>query len=277
MRVDLHIHTTASDSRWTPAQVVEGVQALGIGLFAIADHDAVNHVELTASLAKQAGVAFLPGVEITTVADGHTFHILGYGIDPQASPMRTFLPQNRAKLEAEDDRNIQYLITQGYAIDFEHYLAYEYDRKRGGFKSINYLMDQGFCSDLRTYSQTIRANLPPISPDFASVPEAISAIRESGGIPILAHPGVSFHYNDGLDEAMLTQLQEFGIVGAECYSYAHDDETTAACVEWCTQHNLLITGGSDYHGGFAGRALGQPEVYTTDLHLGELESHIRRS
>lgn len=273
-RVDLHIHTTASDGCWTPAQVVEGLQALDIGLFAVADHDTVASVKTAEAMAYQAGIGFLRGVEITAAADEHIFHILGYGIDPENAELLAFLEENHAKLEATDDRVIQNLIASGYTIDVEDYHTYEYAPTRGGFKSINYLVDRGFCTDLKGYFQDIRANLPHEVPDYAPVPEAVSIIRRAGGMPILAHPGVSFHYDGGVTAAGLTQMLAQGIAGVECYSYAHDAETAAFCVDWCVRNDMLITGGSDYHGGFAGRALGEPEIYMADLHLGDLEAQI---
>jgi hypothetical protein len=273
-RVDLHIHTTASDGCWTPAQVVEGLQALGVGLFAVADHDTVASVKVAEALARQTDLAFLRGVEISAAADGHVFHILGYGIDPEDAELLSFLKENHARLEATDDRVIQNLIASGHAIDVEDYQTYEYARSRGGFKSFNYLIDRGFCTDLKGYFQDIRTNLPHELPDFAPVFEATSIIRRIGGVPILAHPGVSFHYDGGVTDAGLTQMLAQGIAGVECYSYAHDAATTAFCVDWCMHHDMLITGGSDYHGGFVGRALGEPEVYIVDLRLGVLEEKI---
>ncbi len=273
-RVDLHIHTTASDSCWTPAQVVEGLQTLGVGLFAVADHDTVASVKVAEALARQAHLAFLRAVEITAAADGHIFHILGYGIDPDKTELLAFLGKNHTELVATDDRVIQSLIASGYAIDIEDYRAYKYARTRGGFKSINYLIDRGFCTDLRGYFQDIRANLPHEAPRYAHVSDVVSVIRRAGGVPILAHPGASFHYAGGVTEAGLARMLGYGIAGVECYSYAHDAATAAFCVDWCLCHDMLITGGSDYHGGFAGRALGEPEIYLTDLRLGALEAQI---
>jgi len=103
--------------------------------------------------------------------------------------------------------------------------------------------------------------------------EAIAAIRAAGGVPILAHPSASLRRN-GCTEEDLNAVLDYGIAGIECYSYAHDDAMTARCVEWCQRHNLLITGGSDYHGGFAGRALGVPVVDSAYLRLGKLEALI---
>ncbi len=199
--------------------------------------------------------------------------VLGYCIDPEDTELLAFLEENHAKLEATDDRVIQNLIALGYSIDVGDYQAYTYARARGGFKSVNYLIDRGFCADLKSYFR-IRTDIPHEVPDYAPVSDVVSVIRQAGGVPILAHPGVSFHYNGGVTAAGLRRMLDNGIAGVECYSYAHDAATAAFCADWCMRHDSLITGGSDYHGGFAGRTLGDPEVYVADLRLGVIEEKI---
>lgn len=278
MRTDLHIHTTASDSCWTPERVVEGIQAMGIGLFAITDHDTTANVYATETLARAAGLAFLRGVEVSTMirerdANGLTLHILGYGIDPENKVLQSVIWRNNKLLKEGDDTQIQDLIALGYAINLNDYANYENDRTRGGWRALNFLIDQGICANAREFFRVLWPKMPHRWPDFAHPTEAIAAIRAAGGVPILAHPGASFRRNENTGEN-LNAVLDYGIAGVECYSYAHDDALTALCIEWCQRHNLLITGGSDYHGGFAGRALGVPVVDSEHLHLGELENMI---
>ena len=278
MRVDLHIHTTASDGCWTPERVVEGIQAAKIGLFAIADHDTTANVRATEVLARAAGIAFLRGVEISTMDRNHGFgelmlHILGYGIDLGNPALQSIIRRNEALLQATDDANIQDLVRQGYAIDLDDYATYEHDHTRGGWRSLNYLIDRGICADGREFFNVLWPRMTHQWPDFAHPTEAVTAILAAGGVPILAHPGASFDHDRFTEEDLNTVL-DYGIAGVECYSYAHDAAMTALCVKWCQRHNLLITGGSDYHGGFAGRALGVPVVDLDYLRLGELEDLI---
>ena len=81
MRVDLHIHTTASDGTWTPAELVEQALAVGLGALAVTDHDSVANVAEAAALAREVGLRFLPAAEICSTKEDLSFHILGYGID----------------------------------------------------------------------------------------------------------------------------------------------------------------------------------------------------
>jgi predicted metal-dependent phosphoesterase TrpH len=136
-------------------------------------------------------------------------------------------------------------------------------------QSLNFLIDRGFCTGPQDYFDKLVNPQRPEWPAFPHPADAIAAIREAGGVPILAHPGASLR-QVGVTEETLRPFLDFGIGGLECYACYHDEATTRFCLEWCDRHDLLITGGSDSHGGFVGRELGVPVVHTTDLRLGEL-------
>jgi predicted metal-dependent phosphoesterase TrpH len=271
MRTDLHIHTTASDGCWPPERVVAEVEARAIGLFAIADHDTIANVPSTQALAREAGLGFLHGVEVNTRLDGHIFHVLAYGFDLEAPALATLLHENSARTDQYNENIVRCLIAAGYPIDLDDYFAYEYDRTRGGWKPLNFAIDRGFCADLGGYFDLV-AGLPAELPSFPHPAEAVVVIREAGGVPILAHPGTSLAHA-GITEETLYPFLDFGLAGLECYSHYHDEATTRFCLDWCKRHDLLITGGSDCHGGFAGRELGVPVVDTANLRLGELLEH----
>jgi len=268
MRVDLHIHTTASDGRWLPAQVVKQVRRAGLDLFAVADHDAVDSLRPVEALVRGTGPAFIPGVEVSTTLNGHLFHILGYGVDPDSPHLLTMLSENREKMESVDLQSIQKLKDAGHEISYADYERYENDVTRGGWKALNLFIDRGFCRDVRDFfGRLFVGEMALRLPVFASPQSAISLLHRSGAIVICAHPGYSAG-EDGL--STLDQLVEHGLDGLECYSPYHDDRTTRQLTAYCRQRNLLITAGSDCHGGFAGRTLGQPQVDSEDLALGPL-------
>ncbi|MGD1993715.1 MAG: PHP domain-containing protein [Anaerolineae bacterium] len=276
MRADLHIHTTASDGCWTPEEVINQLQRKGIDLFAIADHDTVTHVAPMATLARAADLAFLPGVEVSARLNGQTLHILGYGIKLQSAELNELLEQNTARLEWVNEEILRLLARAGHPVDLATYAAYETDPSRGGWRALNYLIDQGFCRDVHDFLVRLCDGVPhPPAPDFPHPGQVCATIRAAGGLPVLAHPGASLG-DQTFDQETLAPLLELGLAGLECYSYAHDAATTATCLAFCRRHDLLITGGSDSHGGFAGRHLGVPQVAVADLHLGELARHIDR-
>lgn len=269
-KVDLHIHTLASDGTWTPAETVAAVQASGVGLFAVTDHDTVASVAAAARLAAEAGLGFLPGVEISTTLGGQLFHILGYGIDPENAALRRILTHNTDLMEEVDHDSIRKLVADGLPIAYDEFRAYEHDPRRGGWKSLAYLIDKGMCTGVGDFfSDLFTPERGIVFPEFPQPAEAIAAIKTAGGIPVLAHPGSDFH-GPALEETLnLFAAQD--IEGVECFHLCHDAATTRRAVEWCDRHGLLITGGSDCHGGFVpGRKLGVPDIRLGQLRLGGL-------
>ncbi len=275
MRTDLHIHTTASDGCWTPAETVAHVRETGIDLFAIADHESTANVVETAALARAAGLAFLPAVEVTTLADNTNFHVLGYGIDPLDPALDAVLSANIARMHWVNDETLRRLAHHGHPVSMEAYACYQNDPSRGGWSALNYLIDLGVCRDAHDFFA--RIFVPPFrppEPDFPHPAEAAALIRAAGGLPILAHPGASLR-QQGLDKTTLAPFVEFDLAGIECYTSYHDPAATQVCLDFCRHHDLLITGGSDCHGRFVGRPLGIPAIYLADLRLGPLEEYIR--
>ncbi|MBN1640697.1 MAG: PHP domain-containing protein [Anaerolineae bacterium] len=274
MRVDLHIHTSASDGRWSPEQVVDQVRREGIELFAIADHDTIDHVRPTEAHAAGAGLAFLRAVEISTTLHDYLFHILGYDIVPEDAQLLDLLARNRETMEQIDRQSIRKLIAAGYEISMDDYDRYEHDPPRGGWKALSLFIDRGFCTSVADfYGRLFSGDMALVMPPFAPPDEVISTIHRTGGIAICAHPGYSVR---GDDLGMLDELIALGLDGLECYSPYHDRALTDRLIAFARARGLLITAGSDCHGGFAARALGQPEAYLRDLELGPLLSRAVR-
>ena len=273
MRVDLHIHTTASDGCWSPEQVVSHVLEEGIGLFAVTDHDSVANVGQSQSLAREADLAFLTGVEISASFDGRLAHILGYGIDIHNKALCELLESNYGLLSGYNDESIRQLAAAGVPLDLQDYARYERDPARGGWKSLDYLIDQGLCKNVDDFFRRIDVTIDVPLPRFPHPTRVAEVIRGAGGVPVLAHPG-NMVRDGSTTRDVLTWVLDFEVSGLECYSSYHDETFTQACLGFCDQHDLLITGGSDCHGGFVGRPLGIPVVDTDLLELGELVQHL---
>ena len=131
MRVDLHIHSTASDGRWHPAPLVDQVRKTGIDLFAVADHDTVANVLPVQAAMRGSGLGFIRAVEISSMLNGHNFHVVGYGIDPRHPALERLLADNREKMEGVDLESIRKLVAAGYDISYQEYERYENDPTRG--------------------------------------------------------------------------------------------------------------------------------------------------
>jgi 3',5'-nucleoside bisphosphate phosphatase len=278
-RVDLHIHTVASDGRWTVPSLIEALEQEGITLFAVTDHDSVGSVAAAETLARESDLAFLRGVEISTKMDGRLMHVLAYGFDLDHRPFVDLIEQNEARLQAYDDELVERLVKAGYQLDLDAYRTYTWDRRRGGWKSLNYLIDQGLCRDVHGFfDELFVGDLQVDFPDFPSPEEVIPLIRAAGGRPVWAHPANSLslnpRYHPQDDEGVLARMVDCGIEGLECYTCYHDGPWTARLLAWADRYGLLVTGGSDSHGGFVGRHLGRPEISFEQLCLGPLVERI---
>lgn len=270
MKADLHIHTTASDGTWTPQELVEQALQVGLGIFAVTDHDSVANVAETAALAQAAGLKFLPAAEICSTKEDLSFHILGYGIDINNKHLLELTRHNENLLRQKDVDSIALLKRDGWPVDCEEFAAYAYDRRRGGWAALAYLEDKGLCSGVNDFFQRIFTAEHDLGfPEFPPINQVVDAVHGAGGIAICAHAASGFH-GPGLERVM-DLLRTEPLDGFECYHSGHSEAGTQRLLRHCQKHNLYITGGSDCHGTFVpGRALGVPYVDTSMLKLGDL-------
>ena len=265
MLADLHIHTDASDGTWSPSVLVKKVKERGLGLFAVADHDSVMNVAQTQILSKSEGIRYLRSVEISSIFDGNFFHILGYEIDIENKKLSDLLSFNISIFFEFQER-----VIKGFSLSIDDFRNYTYDKSRGGMKILNFMIDRGACKDIVDYIRLVYKENSFDPPPYKTVKEVVQLIKDAGGVPVLAHPGSKLT-SSGLKIDDLKKFTAWGIEGLECYSQYHDKKTTEDFVNFCNEHDLLITGGSDCHGDFIPtRRLGYPEVDVKDLRLGKL-------
>lgn len=267
MRADLHIHTTASDGTWTPQEVITKALQKNIKVLAITDHDSVQNVHLASQLAKSSGIRFLPAAEICSTKGDLSFHILAYGIDIANKNLLDLLKHNEQLLVQKDLDSIVMLERAGWNVSSKEFADYTYDRRRGGWRALAYLIDKGLCTGVNDFFQRIFTEEYDLGfPEFPSIDEVVKTIHAADGVAICAHAASGFH-GPGLVKVM-DLLQQENLDGFECYHSSHNKENTAYLVDYCQQNNLLISGGSDCHGTFVpGRNLGEPFIDTDMLRL----------
>lgn len=270
LKCDLHLHTTASDGTWLPLEVVEQALIAGLGMIAVTDHETTANVLETEKIALAAGLKFLRGAEISATQGKSCFHILGYGIDIEHKGLQELLQHNERLLELKDLESIEVLAARGWAVEVSEYLTYENDRKRGGWKALNYLIDKGLCYDVTDFFTRVFTKENTLGfPVFPKVNEIIAMIHAAGGRAILAHPASEVH-GPGLEKTMARVAGE-AFDGFECFHSRHNVEDSAFLYEHCLANNLMITGGSDCHGTFVkNREIGKPEIYLEKLTLKNL-------
>lgn len=273
-KVDLHIHSYYSDGTWDPEEVVRAALNNDVGIMSITDHDDLRGILEGEISAKNLNIKYLRGIEISSTLNDELFHILAYGMDISNKELLALIEENTKKLEEKDDNTIKYLIDEGYHIDFEEYLNYENNPRRGGWKALNFLIDKKLCEDVGDYFGRLFKDKHAMQfPVFKHPSEVIEIVKKAGGVSVLAHP---YYYPSNEEvSTRLGKFLEYGIEGFECIHPNHSEKVTRECIEWCKKNKLIITAGSDSHGDFIkSRIIGKPEAKISDINLGILEQYI---
>ena len=279
MAIDLHLHTHASDGTLSPRELLTAAAKLGLSAVSITDHDTTAALAASTAIAAELGLAFIPGVELSaSYTPDVSLHILGYGIDPTHPKIRLILAENQKAWDQSEEDSIAALEKLAIKIDRTRYNYWKAHPEAGGWPMFNTLKEMGLVRDVNEYFDKYFGVGRPayITITFAPPEEVIQAIKAAGGVPVLAHPGLYVEDNIKLMTRPSFQqaLFRWGIEGLEAIASSHSPEDTAFYLNFCQKHGLLVTGGSDYHGSFAGRNLGTPVV--DDVYLPPLLEAIAR-
>ena len=242
--IDLHLHTTASDGLFEPAVLVDLAWRAGIRTMSVTDHDTTAGLPEVERAATASGIVFVPGIEITAVDDGRDVHVLGYFIERDDAALNEFLARQRAdrvrRLADMADR----LAALGKPIDRTALLARHGGRSVGRPFVARALITAGHVADMRqAFDQLIGEGKPAFVPRYGPSPaDVIEIINRAGGIASLAHPGLL--KRDELIPCMI----EAGLTAVEAFHSDHDPATTDHYLAFADRHDILVSGGSDYHG-----------------------------
>jgi len=248
--IDLHTHTTASDGTLPPADLVAYAKKQGLEAIAVTDHDTIAGVaEALASRAAEA-MEVVPGIEISAEFPGGTMHILGYYFNTADERFSAKIAELQ---KARADRNpkiIAKLQALGMRIAMDDVAAEAGGGQVGRPHFAQALLKKGYVKTTKeAFDRLLAKGCPAYCEKFRFPPEeAIACISDAGGIPVLAHPS-SLNCSDAralekVVEAMVGQ----GIRGIEAYYSDHSSEQTRQYIALARKHNLLVTGGSDFHG-----------------------------
>lgn len=249
--IDLHSHSTASDGTLPPAQVVRLAIERGLSALSLTDHDTIAGVAEAAAEAQKLGLDFLPGIEISAeFPHPGTMHLLGYGVDPNSATLRDL---TKTLLAGRDNRNpkiIAKLQELGVAITMDE-LAQEAGGKVLGRPHIAAILHRkGYVSSIKQAFDKYLApgGLAYFDKERLSPAQAIAMIRDSGGIPVLAHPIQLRYQNDAQLDRIVKDLIDLGLRGIEVIHSDHDAKMVEKYTALANRYHLLKTGGSDFHG-----------------------------
>ena len=251
MLADLHMHSYYSDGTMSPREIVEDAKKRNVQLIAITDHNVLDSYTELKEAAEEFGINVIRGVEIDARFEDIVVHILAYNFQDNEKLFNLVHKAKKELLETSIEL-IKRMENDYENISSEDYEAYDYDRRKGGWKGIHYLFDRGITSELfegvKYYGQ-YKCGHEYF--DYPTVEEVIDAVHEANGYVVLAHP--CNYYKNNTKEEVLEKLEKFksiGIDGVECYSPANSEMMTETCIEFCKNNNMIITVGSDSHGDF---------------------------
>lgn len=246
MKADLHLHTTASDGRYSPEAVVRLAISVGFGIIAITDHDSIDGIEPALYEAKKhPDFTVIPGVEMSTDVPAGEVHILGYFIDYTNEGLKSRLKQLRDSRITRALSMIEKLKALGINVSWGRVKELAGEGSIGRPHIAQAMLERGY---IRTFEEAFIKYIGRDGPAYAerekfTPEEAVSFIKKMEGLAVLAHPDTI----EDLD-TMLNKLICAGTVGIEVYYDGYNATTTDKLLKLAYKHDLIPLGGSDYHG-----------------------------
>lgn len=240
----MHIHTTASDGRMSPVEVVREAANLNLAVIAITDHDTIRGIQPALKEAKNYDLEVMPGVEITTAFGQEECHLLAYDFDIENESMRNLLKAHQKVRVSRAQWIIRQLKKEGLQLDIDEVLAEAEGRNVGRPHIAEILRKKGYIGSIKEAFIRYLSDdaLGIIESNYHTFDKVIAIVKKAGGVVVLAHPGRLY----GPDE--LKQLIQAGFDGIETKHPSHNYEIQKEIEEFAARHNLLMTGGSDFHG-----------------------------
>ncbi len=249
-RVDLHVHSTASDGSVGPGELPAMVARAGLAGFALTDHDTVEGVAAAIEAAEPLGIEVVPGVELTGYAassDGERMevHVAGLFVDHQSPALLEELARLREARVERIRKMAARLAELGMAVDAEAIIEQAGEGAVGRVHLAQEMVARGHCTDIRdAFDRHIGESGPAYVPKHQMTPaDAMALVHSAGGCAVLCHPAL---LADGDD--LVTRLAAEGLDAIEAHYPTHDARDEHRFMELARKLGLVVTGGSDFHG-----------------------------
>lgn len=248
MQIDLHTHSTASDGRLTPTELVSLAAQAGVEVMALTDHDGVGGLKEAGMAANKAGIQLINGIELSVTWNNRTVHIVGLNFDPDHAPLQAGIQslQDFRKVRARE-------IASGLEKAGIHG-AYEGAKRFAGgcmlgrMHFANFLVDAGHSKNVRQVFKHYLVNNKPghVKGDWASLQDAVSWITDAGGIAVIAHPA-RYKLTRTKLRKLIKEFIEAGGQAIEVVSGSHDINETQTMANHAADFELYASAGSDFH------------------------------
>jgi predicted metal-dependent phosphoesterase TrpH len=245
-QADLHIHSTASDGRLTPDEVVREAAKRGLRFIALTDHDTIDGIAAAKDAVKSyPALRLIPGVEISTDIPSGEAHVLGYFIDYNSRELAEKLEHFRNSRLERARKMVTKLDNLGVHLDWQRMEQIAGDSTMGRPHIAQAMLEKGYIDNFKqAFTDYIGRDGPAyVEREKLTPAEAVALIIRARGLAVLAHP-----FTVGQPEAMIIELKSAGMIGIEAYYNGYSAEETEQLVAMANKHELIATGGSDYHG-----------------------------
>jgi len=250
MEIDLHTHTTASDGSFTPSQLVNYAKERDLRALAVTDHDTIDGNEEALSAGRREGLEVIPGIEISVDYSPGSMHMLGYFIDTGSQQLKEKLALLQDSRADRNPKIIGKLNELGLAVSYDEVVEVSGGGQVGRPHIAQVLLKKGYTTTIQeAFDKYLGKGAPAYFDKFRlNAEDAIAMITDAGGVPVLAHPFTLKCKNQGELEELLKHLATRGLGGIEVYYTEHSEKQTKLYRLLAERNNLLITGGSDFHG-----------------------------
>jgi predicted metal-dependent phosphoesterase TrpH len=255
--VDLHIHTIHSDGSSTVEEVLEAASRKGLAAIAITDHDCIDAYPHALEMGSQLGIEVIPGLELSSESEGVDLHILGYFIDITNPTLTRRLTEMKDARYVRARKIVENLNNQGIDLRFDTVLSIAGVGAIGRPHIAAALLKEELVYSFReAFEKYLGYGLPAYVEKFRMRPqEVFDLVKQAGGIPVLAHPGVT-----KVDDRIPEFIRD-GVMGLEAYHTEHSATIQQNYVKIARKNGLAVTGGSDFHNSSHNKSeIGVPRV-----------------
>jgi predicted metal-dependent phosphoesterase TrpH len=244
--VDLHLHTTASDGRLSPTELVKLVASQGLKQVAISDHDTTEGLaEAFEAAGEFSDLRIIPAIEISTDIPGDEVHMLGYFLNHEDPDLQALLGRFRDGRLERGKAMVDKLATLGIHIDWERVKEIAGDGAVGRPHIALAMVEKGYCKEPKdAFPEYLGRNgLAYVERSKMSPDQAVALLKRFGAVPVLAHPAYLVDM-----EPAIALLKDAGLMGMEVHYAQYDAETVGHLADLAKEYDLIPCGGSDYHG-----------------------------
>lgn len=247
-KYDLHTHTRESDGTLSIRELLEKAKNIGLSGVAITDHDTMEGIPKAIEIAKKIGIEFIPGIEFSCSFNGDEIHILGFYLEENIE-LQKKLDELKIAREKRNEKIVKKLQNLGLKIDLEEVIAEATGTIVSRAHICNVMLKKGYAyTKGEVFKQYLGSKGVAYAEKENSNPfEIVKLIKKSKGVAILAHPGLINESKEKV-EKLIDLLKESGLDGIEAIYSSYSEKEVAYYKDLAERKNLIISGGSDYHG-----------------------------